>query len=96
MKVNAAWNHFYSLLLMVGISFSTLPVWSQDQGKGGEVVAITCTQCHGLDYLAKAKGLYSAAEWENIVYDMIARGAPVQEKDLDEVVKYLIDGFAKK
>jgi len=98
MKGNAGRRLIYGLLLAAGFSFSTYPAWGQGlpAGKGMDVVALVCTQCHGLDYLVRANGLYSAETWENALYEMIARGAPVEEKDREVVLKYLIDSFAKK
>lgn len=66
------------------------------EGRGLDVVAMVCTQCHGLDYLAGAAGVLTAEDWENALYDMIARGAPVEEKDLDIVLNYLVDNLARR
>jgi hypothetical protein len=36
----------------------------------------------------------SASDWEFTLYDMIARGAPVHEEQIEVVRQYLIDNFA--
>lgn len=85
-----------SLVIFLSSSISNVTAQSLPSGEGSELVSIVCTQCHGLDYLAKASGKYSRAEWENSLYDMIARGAPVEEKDREVLLKYLQDNLARK
>ena len=36
----------------------------------------------------------TAADWEFTLYDMISRGAPVRDEEIDALKKYLIDNFA--
>ena len=88
----------YSLFLLISLagvvsnsSAQTLPA-----GKGAEIVAVVCTQCHSIDYIIQASGKLTRAEWENALYDMIARGAPVEEKDREVILKYLQDNLAGK
>jgi hypothetical protein len=82
------------LLLVAGFLFANTPARAQGlpEGEGLKVVIVSCTQCHGLDRLTDIK--MSAVQWENALYDMIARGAVVEGKDLLTVRKYLIDNFA--
>ena len=61
-------------------------------GDGIEIIAVSCTQCHSLDRLAKVR--LTAAEWENALYDMMARGAIVEADDLATVRKYLANNLA--
>lgn len=73
------------------------PAWGQGQesfpeGRGRDALMISCTQCHGLDRLTEVS--LDAAEWENALYDMMARGAVVDIKDLSSVRDYLVDNFA--
>ena len=35
----------------------------------------------------------TAEQWEFILYDMIARGAPVHAEDIERVKQYLVDNF---
>jgi hypothetical protein len=63
------------------------------EGKGRETVFVACTQCHGLDRLTRRVKL-NAAEWENALYDMMARGAVVDIKDLADVRNYLVSNLA--
>ena len=62
------------------------------EGDGLNVVIVSCTQCHGLDRLTKVE--LTAAEWENALYDMMARGAVVEKKDLANIREYLVRNFA--
>ena len=94
MKAKGYRNLVGNLLFVTGILFADLPAWAQGmpEGEGLKVVIVSCTQCHGLDRLTDVK--LSAAQWENALYDMIARGAVVEGKDLMTVRQYLIDNFA--
>jgi mono/diheme cytochrome c family protein len=62
------------------------------EGDGLKVLAVSCTQCHGLDRLTKLE--LTGAEWENALYDMMARGAVVEQRDLAVLRRYLVDNFA--
>lgn len=62
------------------------------EGDGLQVVVVACTQCHSLDRLTKIE--LTAAEWENALYDMMARGAIVEKDDLATVREYLASNLA--
>ncbi len=85
-----------ALPLLACISLLTVSgsAWTQGmpEGKGLELVVVACTQCHALDRLAKLE--LTAAEWENALYDMMARGAIVEGRDLATVRQYLIENLA--
>lgn len=51
-----------------------------------------CTQCHSLGKMVTAE--LTADEWEFLVYDMVARGAPVHQEDLSALITYLQNSFA--
>jgi hypothetical protein len=36
----------------------------------------------------------TAADWEFTLYDMISRGAPVRDDEIDALKMYLVDNFA--
>ena len=94
MKARGNRNLVGNLLFVAGFLFANTQAWAQGlpEGEGLQVVIVSCTQCHGLDRLTDVK--LSAAQWENALYDMIARGAVVEGKDLMTVRQYLIDNFA--
>lgn len=59
---------------------------------GRDTLFLACTQCHSLGKMSTAK--LSAGDWEFMVYDMIARGAPVHQEDIRDLTRYLQDNFA--
>ena len=61
-------------------------------GQGRDSVVIICSQCHPLTRITESN--LNAEQWELTLYDMIARGAPLHEKQLDNVRRYLIENFA--
>ncbi len=86
---------YFSLLHFTILSSLTVTVSAQDvfpEGKGRDIVLFTCSQCHALEYLPNVK--LTADQWRNALYDMIARGAVVDEKNLDTVEEYLVNSFA--
>ncbi len=77
-------------LMIVGTSVS-LRGQNLPEGEGKDVVESVCSQCHGLRYITD-----SAMEregWENIVADMMSRGAPLDDSEVDMVVDYLTASF---
>ncbi len=71
------------------------PGWGQGpfpEGEGRDKVILVCSQCHVLTRITDND--LSAEEWEFTLYDMIARGAPLHEADLENVRRYLIENFA--
>jgi hypothetical protein len=78
------------LLLAGALVCAGLPANGQGlpEGDGLNVVIVSCTQCHGLDRLTKVE------QWENALYDMMARGAVVEKKDLANIREYLVRNFA--
>ncbi len=83
------------LVFTAVLSLLTVPASAQDlfpEGKGRDTVLFTCSQCHGIDYLPNVK--LTADQWRNAVYDMMARGAVIEEQNLDTVEEYLINSFA--
>ena len=62
------------------------------EGEGRNEIFVACTQCHGLGHLTRVN--LNAQEWENAVYDMVARGASIDVDDLDSIKNYLINNLA--
>jgi hypothetical protein len=94
MKNGGIRNRLRTLVLVAVLSSAVSPSLAQGlpEGEGLRAVIVACTQCHGLDRLTNIK--LSTIEWENALYDMMARGAVVEGKDLLTVREYLIDNFA--
>lgn len=62
------------------------------EGPARDVMLRACTACHPLTRITEND--LDADEWAFTLYDMIARGAPLHEEDLEAVRQYLIDNFA--
>ncbi len=60
-------------------------------GSGADIVAVACSQCHGLDVIARQREGERA--WRDEVYDMILRGAEVGPSEIHTVVTYLVTQF---
>ena len=85
----------FSFLLITFVSFAPFNATAQNafpEGEGRDAVFVACTQCHGLDRLTRVS--LNAMEWENAIYDMMARGAVVDIKDLENVKNYLVNNLA--
>ena len=59
---------------------------------GRDTLFLACTQCHSLGKMIAAD--LTKDDWEFLVYDMIARGAPVHEEEIADLKTYLQDNFA--
>jgi hypothetical protein len=79
------------VLLLLGASrLSAQPTFPDSPVR--DTVVVVCSQCHPLTRLLDSRK--TAAEWETYLYDMVARGATLYDRDLDRVKAYLIDSFA--
>ncbi len=77
------------------IIFSTGLTQSQEifpPGQGRNTLFLVCVQCHSLSRVTEAR--LSAVNWEFTLYDMISRGAPVREEEMETLKKYLVENFA--
>lgn len=61
-------------------------------GQSRDTLFLVCVQCHSLDRVTTAN--LTAADWAFTLYDMISRGAPVRDDEIDALKKYLVDNFA--
>ena len=64
---------------------------SLPEGKGKELVESVCAQCHGLRETTSAR--LTAQEWQSILNDMVARGAPLFDEENEVVAEYLAKNF---
>jgi competence protein ComEA len=62
-------------------------------GPGKQETQQACGACHGLTQVAVAK--HTKQEWDNVVTDMIGRGAPIMESEIPIIVEYLAKSFPK-
>ena len=60
-------------------------------GPGRDIVAVACSQCHGLSAFTWLRQGEQA--WRHQVYDMILRGTQIGRSEIDTVVTYLTTNF---
>ena len=60
-------------------------------GPGRDIVAVACSQCHGLNAFTWLRQGDQA--WRHQVYDMILRGSQIGPGEIDAVVAYLTTNF---
>jgi hypothetical protein len=63
-------------------------------GDGRALVTTQCTGCHDLHGVVRLRA--AAPQWEALVLDMGARGAPIMLDEIDPLVKYLSTVFGPK
>ena len=79
------------------LSLAAGPLYAQTAGTalppgdGKELLAVACTQCHGLRPIVMMHD--GAAGWKAEVEDMIMRGAQLDAQESATVVQYLVKNF---
>ena len=63
-------------------------------GEGREIVEYACSQCHGLVEVTAASK--TEKQWEYLVTQMINQGAPIEDYEVDTVVRYLAEHYGEK
>jgi cytochrome c5 len=88
-----------SRLFVLAIVFISLaaPIYAQSPanalpaGTGRDLVAVACTQCHGLKLIMALRD--GPVGWRHFVDDMILRGAQLNPEEADTVAQYLSKNF---
>ena len=82
------------VFVVAGLVFTPLAVGQDSfpEAPARDTLIVACTQCHSLGRMAIAT--LTAEDWQFVVYDMIARGAPVRQEDIADLTTYLQDNFA--
>lgn len=70
---------------------SQSPANSLPAGNGKDIVAIACTQCHGLKLIVALRD--GPVGWKHFVDDMVLRGAQLSPQEADTVAQYLAKNF---
>jgi hypothetical protein len=65
-----------------------------EENRGMQLAVQACTYCHAFSNITDSHKPLTAEEWEFYFYEMVSRGAPIYEEDLEAVKQYLIDNFA--
>ena len=83
---------FAALSLLIG----AIAANSQDalpDGEGRDIVEYVCSQCHDLLHVTNAKK--TTEQWRYVVTSMLNQGAPLEEYEVDTVVRYLSKHFGQ-
>lgn len=70
--------------------------YSQDslpEGEGRNIVEYVCSQCHGLLQVTTASK--TAEQWQHLVTQMKNQGAPIEEYEINTIVRYLSEHFGE-
>lgn len=67
------------------------PAKELPEGKGKDLVASTCQQCHGLGLITDSHR--SLSEWKDTIGNMISNGASLEPDEVDIVAQYLAKNF---
>jgi len=70
---------------------SQSPANNLPAGNGKDIVAVACTQCHGLKMIVALRD--GPVGWKHFVDDMVLRGAQVTPQEADTVAQYLAKNF---
>ena len=60
-------------------------------GDGRALVERICAKCHPVQNIVKSR--MTRAKWDDVIDDMIARGAEGTDQEFDRVVEYLVKNF---
>jgi hypothetical protein len=88
-----------SMLVMTLMFIYTGPLSAQNDlsnsqpqgGEGSTLVAELCTKCHNLDEVVRLR--QSREAWEDTVYSMVGRGAPIFPDEIDVIIDYLSEVY---
>jgi cytochrome c5 len=80
-----------AISLAAGSIYAQTPGNALPPGDGKEMLAVACTQCHGLKPIVMMHD--GAAGWKRMVEDMIMRGAQLDAQESATVVQYLAKNF---
>lgn len=87
----------FVITLLLALGASSLPLRAQappnplPPGDGADIIAVTCSQCHGLNAITQLR--MDGKAWRHQIYDMIERGAQVRPDQVDTMVNYLQTHF---
>ncbi len=63
------------------------------EGDGKALVVKICTDCHGAEQIVTKKR--TKAEWDDVISDMVQKGAEAKDAEFDAIVAYLVKNFGK-
>jgi mono/diheme cytochrome c family protein len=83
-------------IMTAAIGFAAVQNSNLPDGDGKKILETACTACHGLDALDKFKGTYKSNQWRDLVVNMKAYGAAVDDAQVTTLVDYLTKNFGPK
>jgi len=63
------------------------------EGPGKKELMRVCTDCHGVDQIIAKKR--TKDEWNDVISDMVQKGATGKDEEFDAIVAYLTKNFGK-
>jgi competence protein ComEA len=84
------------LFLISSLVLSLAPLASAQDlpaGKGKDVVDMICSTCHGPDLITSRRA--TKEEWNDIVGDMVSRGASASSEQIQTIKDYLTKYFGQ-
>jgi competence protein ComEA len=84
------------IVFLGALALAMLPAGAQSdlpEGRGKELVLRECTKCHGLEGITRAR--MTKDRWDEVVDDMVSRGAGGTEEEIDQMIAYLAVNFGK-
>ena len=92
MKIHLMFFVFLMVVCTGPISAQNNMSNNRPQGaEGSTLVAELCTKCHNLDETVRLR--QSREGWENTVYSMVGRGAPIFPDEIDIIIDYLSEVY---
>jgi cytochrome c5 len=82
---------FVVSFIVPGHAQSQSPANNLPAGNGKDIVAVACTQCHGLKLIVALRD--GPVGWKHFVDDMVLRGAQLTPQEADTVSQYLAKNF---
>ena len=86
------WRTVVNLAPILGLAFALASqAQSMPEGPGRAVFQRTCSACHSLTVVTSQR--LSSSGWENVVDNMVSRGASGTPDELKEIVRYLTANY---
>lgn len=63
------------------------------EGEGRDIVEHVCSLCHGLVQVTNARK--TSEQWAYLVTQMKNQGAPIEEYEVEKIVRYLSEHFGQ-
>lgn len=82
-----------AVVLLAFLAQEKQPADPLPEGDGKKEVMKICVDCHGPEQIIAKKR--TKAEWDDVISDMVQKGATGKDEDFDKIVAYLTKNFGK-